>query len=101
MKTEWESFKGRQYKRDARKEARVTLGAKGTIYLNGVAYDALDRPAAVEMLFNGNRRMIGLKPIDPSKDNAFIVKKHHGNYHRISAAAFCQTLRLKFPRTLL
>ena len=25
----------------------------------------LDRPAAVEMLFEGNRRIIGLKPTDP------------------------------------
>ena len=81
----------------------MTLGAKGTFYLNGIAFDALDRPAAVEMLFEGNHRLIGLKPTDPKKHNAFAVKHHGrgGNYRRISAAAFCSHFRLKFQRTLL
>ena len=50
MNRHWETFQGQQYKHTARKEARVTLGAKGTFYLNGIAYDALERPGAVEML---------------------------------------------------
>ena len=81
----------------------MTLGAKGTFYLNGIAFDALDRPAAVEMLFEGNHRLIGLKPTDPKKHNAFAVKHHGrgGNYRRISAAAFCSHFHLKFQRTLL
>ena len=102
INTRWETFEGRQYRVEARTEARVTLGAKGTFYLNGVVYEALERPAAVEMLYDGNRRIIGLKPTDPRRHNAFIVKQHtKGNYKRISAAAFCAHFRLKFPRTLL
>jgi len=66
-----------------------------------VAYAALGQPGAVEMLYDGNRRIIGLKPTDPRRHNAFIVKNHHGNYKRISAAAFCQHFRLKYQRTLL
>lgn len=81
----------------------MTLGAKGTFYLNGVAFDALERPAAVEMLYDGNRRIIGLRPTDPRRHNAFVVKHHGkgGSYKRISAAAFCSHFRLKYDRTLL
>lgn len=100
---QWEVFEGRQYQRTARSEPRVTLGAKGTFYLNGIAYEALDRPSAVEMRYEGNLRIIGLRPIDPRKHNAFVIKHHGkgGNYKRISAAAFCSQFRLKYSRTLL
>jgi hypothetical protein len=103
MKMQWEHFEGKQFGRTARQEPRVTLGTRGTIYMNGIAYDAFERPAAVEMLFEGNRRVIGLKPIDPRRDNAFAVKHHgtKGSYQRISAAAFCTHHRLKYGRTLL
>lgn len=50
MKNDWEIFEGRQYKPTARREPRVTVGPKGTFYLNGIAFEALDQPAAVEML---------------------------------------------------
>src|SRR6185503_18642779 len=103
MKMQWTVFEGRQYRTEARKYPRVSLGAKGTFYLNGIAHDALDRPAAVELLYEGNHRVIGLRPIDPRKDNAFVIKHHGkgGNYKRLSAAAFCSQFRLKYSRTLL
>ncbi|MEO6052210.1 MAG: hypothetical protein ABIP78_12895 [Pyrinomonadaceae bacterium] len=71
--------------------------------MTGIAYDAMKRPGAVEMLYDGNRRIIGLSPTDPRKRNAFAVKKHGtaGSYRWISAAAFCSHFRLKFARTLL
>ncbi len=103
MKNDWEIFEGRQYKPTARREPRVTVGPKGTFYLNGIAFEALDQPAAVEMLYNPKQRIIGLRPIDPTKHNAFEIKHHGigGNYKRISAASFCSNYRLKFKRTLL
>ena len=81
----------------------MTLGAKSTFYLNGAAYDALQQPGAVEILYDGNERIIGFKPVDLRKRNAFLIKPHgrSGNYKRISAAAFCTHFRLKFPRTIL
>src|SRR5882724_5089796 len=103
MRTNWETFEGRQHGQTARREARVTLGHKGTFYLNGIAYDALGAPAAVEMLYDGNRRIIGLKPIDPRKRNAFAIRPHgkSGNYKRISASAFCTHFRLRTDGTVL
>lgn len=103
MKTNWETFEGQQYRATARKEPRVTLGLKGTFYLNGIAYEALGAPAAVEMLYDGNRRIIGLRPVDIKKRNAFAIKRHgkHGHYKRICAAAFCTHYRIPSRETLL
>ena len=55
------------------------------------------------MLFDGNRRAIGLKPIDPRKRNAFVIKPHgkNGRYKRISASAFCTHYRIHIDRTVL
>jgi hypothetical protein len=97
MKMQWEKFEGKQYRTEARREPRVTLGAKGTFYLNGVAYDALERPAAVEMLYEGNRRIIGLKPIDPRRDNAFLIK-HHGKGRQLQTPLSCRLLLAVSPK---
>ena len=55
------------------------------------------------MLFDGNRHIIGLKPTDPAKRNAFAIKHRGkgGNYKRISAAAFCTHFRLRVTGTML
>src|SRR5947209_6574280 len=102
MGIRWERFEGQQYRHRARREPRVTLGKKGTFYLNGDAFEVLGAPGAVELLYDGNRRIIGLKPTDPRKRNAFVVKQHGtGSYKRISAAAFCQHFRLRIDATYL
>ena len=103
MNTKWETFEGQQYKHTARREPRVTLGTKGSFYLNGHTYKALGRPGAVEMLYDGNRRIIGMRPTDPRKRNAFVIRQHGrtGNYKRISGSAFCQHFRINTRDTVL
>ncbi len=103
MKRNWDTFEGRQYSTSARKELRVTLGQKGTFYLNGIAFEVLGSPPAVEMLYDSNGRVIGLKPTDGRKRNAFVIKHHgkSGNYKRISAAAFCTHFRIRTQETVL
>ena len=101
MKPKWEKFNGRPFRNRASNEVRVTLATQGLIYLNGKAYDALKQPAAVEILFDGNRRIIGLKATDRRNSNAFPVVNHVGNYWRISAASFCQHYRIKPRGTML
>ena len=99
----WQAFTGRQHRRYAAMEPRITLGAKGMFYLNGAAFRALGEPMAVEMMLDKMRRVIGMKPTDPRKPNAFIVKPHGktGKNKRISASAFCQHFGLKTSGTLL
>jgi len=74
---------------------------RSVIYLNGRAYEALGCPGSVELIFDGNRRIIGVKPTDRRHSNAFPVVHHPYNYYRISAAAFCQHFRIKPRATML
>ena len=98
----WSRFEGRAYGRARSEELRVTLGERHVFYLNKVAYDALGQPAAVELRYDGNRRIIGIKPHDPRRKNAFLVKQHTtGNYRKIHAAAFCRHYRLGIEGTNL
>ncbi len=99
----WETFQGRQQPYRSTKEPRVTLGPKGTFYLNGVAFEALGSPAAVEMQNDGDIRKIGLIPTDPSKSNAFKIVPHgkNGTYKRVCASSFCRHLRIKPRETIV
>jgi hypothetical protein len=83
-------------------EIRVTIQTKGVIHLNKAAFEVLGAPAAVEFQFDGNRRIVGIRPIDPRRRNAFPVRRdRHKNYHSINAAAFFQHIRLRFDGTQL
>ena len=101
MDTDWTAFKGRQFGSRARNEIRVTVSAKGTIYLNNRAYEALGMPPAVELLIDPNATKIGLRVTDPTFENAFAVKPHGttGRYKRIAASAFFQHYRIKLQFT--
>jgi hypothetical protein len=99
---QWHIFTGKQYGRATKKEARVTLGSFGTFYLNEQAFVELGSPAAVELLFDVGRRRIGLRPVAPMAPHAFKILPHtKGNYHRLSAAAFCHHHRIFHKGTLL
>ena len=99
----WSTFEGRQQPYRSTKEPRVTLGPKGTFYLNGVAYEVLGSPTAVAMEFNDTGRIVGLKPIDLRKSNAFKIVPHGkaGSYKRICASSFCRQLRIKPRQTIV
>jgi hypothetical protein len=101
MGTNWTKFNGTPFASKARREVRVTLNKHGVIYLNSKACDLLGRPAAVEMLLEGTRQIIGLKRTDIRRTNAFHLKNHKKNAGYIRAAAFCQHFRIKPARTVL
>ena len=102
MGKQWEVFTGKSRAYSDVVEPRVTLG-RNTFYLNGKAFEVLGAPAAVELMFLGNERIIGLRPVDPTQRNAFRVRQHGktGNYKRIPASAFCRHIRLDTRRTVL
>jgi hypothetical protein len=86
----------------ARNQPRVTLNHKKTFVLNQLAYEALGGPAAVEFFFDENRKVIGLKPIDARRENAFPLKSYKGsNLRRITASAFCTHFRISVDHTVL
>ena len=100
IKRDWTTFEGRAYGRSRSEEIRVTVNERCVFYLNKAAFEVLDHAAAVELKYDGNRRIIGLKPIDARRKNAFLVKPHTtGNYRKINAAAFCKHFRLRIEGT--
>ncbi|MBK9214998.1 MAG: hypothetical protein IPM59_05275 [Chloracidobacterium sp.] len=102
MEPKWELFQGRPYGRKSNAGPRVTLGQKGVFYLNRRAFELIGEPKAVEMLFDGGQRLIGVRPSDPKKPNAFPVRLHSGgNYRQINAAAFCHHYRIRTEKTVL
>ena len=102
MNRQWTTFEGRAYGRLASNDIRVTINKRGHIYINKAAFDVLGQPAAVELSFDGNRRIIGIKPADIRRKNAFPTKSlSRGQYRRILAAAFFRHFRLRLEGTQL
>ncbi len=52
----------------------VTIQKRGTISINKSAYLAIDSPKAVELLYDRTRRIIGLRPTEPSDENSYAVR---------------------------
>ncbi len=97
----WTTFEGKPYgtKKD---EARITLSPRKIFLLNQAAYKALGTPEAIEFLFDENRKLIGLKPTDPAKRNAFPLKIKKGSNHRlITAGAFCNHVGIDVEKTVV
>lgn len=102
IKRDWTTFTGRAYGRARSEEIRVTLSDRAVFYMNKAAFDVMGQPAAVELKYDGNRRIIGMLPTDARHRNAFLVKSHcNGNYRKINAGAFCHHFRLRLEGTNL
>lgn len=97
----WNEFQGSPNRMD-KDQARVTLNSRGAFLLNRKAFEAMEAPAAVMLLFDENSKVIGLKPADIRLKNAFPViqrDKHHNR--RIQASPFCKHFKIKVERTVL
>lgn len=55
-------------------EPFVSLQRKGTFTLNRAAYDALEQPSHVELLFDREEQVIGFRPVEPSESTAYAVR---------------------------
>lgn len=70
--------------------------------MNQHAHVAFGSPSAVQLMFDGNWRLIGMRPCDPQKKNAFPVKiALQGKHHIIHAGGFFSHINLKPDRTIL
>ena len=52
----------------------LTIQRRGMLSLNRGSYEALGKPAAVELLFNRERRAIAIRPADPATPRAYAVR---------------------------
>lgn len=56
------------------KVPQVTIQQRGLISLNRSAYAAIGNPEAVELLFDADRKIVGLRPTVVSNPNAYPVR---------------------------
>ena len=97
----WTRFNGKP-NHSSRDKMRVTINYKSSLMLNRAAFEAIGRPAAVELLFDQTYGIIGVKPVRPDAHNAFPVKPIlRGSYRRINAVSFCLHFELRIEKTML
>jgi hypothetical protein len=68
----------------------VTMQKKGVISINKAAFDALEQPESVELLYDGEARMVALRKVDSGVEHAYQVRapvEHHATW-LVSGAAF-------------
>lgn len=71
-------------------EKRVSLNVRGVFTLNQLAYDELGKPDAVELLYDKEAHLIGLKPSDRTIKYSYEVRRQGENKsYLIGARAFC------------
>lgn len=74
-----------------KKTPLVTIQKRGTISLNKSAYSALGEPEAVELLYDRDERIVGLRAAESSLEHAYPVRSATGRGsgpYIISAIAF-------------
>lgn len=72
-----------------RKEPLVTIQRKGMFSLNLAAYEALGSPEAVELLYDPDERIVGLRSVNPEAAHAYPVRTMgNGNTRLIAGTAF-------------
>jgi len=101
MSERWMEFQGGPC-RARQGEPRVTLSNRGVMLLNKTAYEVLGMPAAVKLLYDEDRRVIGLAPQDIRRPNAFPVRQKDKYYNRvINTNSFCRHFGIDVRRTVL
>ena len=89
----WTKFGGRPNKRPhCEGRIRVTLSPRGRFYLNAIAWEALGKPEAVELMLDLPRGVIGIAPAETWQENAFHLRpkdKKRGQGKVIFASPFC------------
>jgi hypothetical protein len=69
--------------------AFVSIQKKGIIRMNTPAFVLLGEPQAVELLFDRERQIVGLRASNPSAAHAYKVREHaSSSSHLVSGAAF-------------
>lgn len=58
-----------------RKIAGVTIQKRGGITLNALAYDMLGSPKAVELLYDRDLDVVGMRAVDESVPHSYVLRK--------------------------
>ena len=103
MKKRWTEFEGRP-NRVTKQAPGVTLNHKGVFLLNAKAFAALDEPAAVAFSYDEDERIIGIRPIDARRLNAFPVLRKtnikNPSFRIVNGSPFCKHFGIKVKTTI-
>lgn len=80
------------------RQPQVTIQKRGTITLNAAAYAALGSPEAVELLYDSDERVVGLRPVSAKVEHAAFVRpstKSGTGPYVISAMAFIKFYKIE------
>jgi hypothetical protein len=80
----------------------VTIQKRGALSMNRSAFVALGSPDAVELLYDRQARVIGLRPVRPTADHAYQVRRStraHSGPWIISAMAFMHYYDVDITKT--
>lgn len=61
------------------KDPSVTIQKKGIISMNASAYAGLGEPKFVELLYDAERRIVGIRGLDQEVDHAYPIRKSGAN----------------------
>ncbi len=85
----FEPFQGRRIPVRTTRPEVTHQGKRGTFTLNGPAFEALGKPSAVELLYDRDERIIGMRRVDPKMPNAYPVRKQTaGETYLVAGQAF-------------
>lgn len=82
-------------------EKRASLNVRGVFTLNQLTYDEMGNPPAVELFYDKDERLIGLKPSTLEVPHAYKVRQQGKNKsYLISARAYCGFFGIEIPQTI-
>ena len=103
MKNKWQEFEGRP-NRVTKHQPSVTLNHRGVFLLNAKAFAALEEPESVALIYDEDERVIGIRPTDRRRLNAFpVVKKKHDSHQTfriVNGSPFCKHFGIKVATTI-
>ncbi len=85
------------------KQPYVTLQKKGILSINKAAYLALGSPAAVELLYDRDEQVIGLRPVEPTVEHAYPIRNagdENANAFMLSGTAFTHYYEIPTPTSM-
>ncbi len=83
-----------------RRQPAVTIRVRGAINLNSPAYNLLDKPEAVLLLFDAKNRRMAVKPSSKGDSRAYPLNKHCKNNASIPATKFLEHYGIRPGKTI-
>ena len=86
--------KFRRYKITSEPVPMVAVHVRGLFALNEVAYDALNRPEAIELFYDRDEKVIGFKGAKRGSPDSYAVRHHTKHSYQVEGRSFMKFYEL-------